>query len=80
MKKLLFALFFFLALLPSVFAASSFSHPVLQKVYEQVNLSITQKTDKITLDENSRVIITQKKEQLVGILVAIDNAVKKRDK
>jgi len=80
MKKYLFAFFFSLILLPSVFAASSFSHPVLQKVYEQVNLSITQKTDKITLDENSRVIITQKKEQLVGILVAIDNAVKKRDK
>lgn len=73
-KNLLFLTLFFLSLFQGVFAAPSFSHPVLGKAYEQVNLRIDQKTSKLLLDENSRKNIEQRKIQLWEILVSIDIA------
>lgn len=63
-KNLLFLVLFFLSLLQGVFAAPSFSHPVLEKAYEQVNLRIDQKAGKLLLDENSRKNIEQRKIRL----------------
>lgn len=82
MKKtlLLFISSFFPFVVSGVSAAPNFSHPILAKAYEQVNLKIEQKAGKIFLDENSKKSIEQKKENLAGILASIDEAIKRHDK
>ena len=79
-KNLLLLSLFPLTLLSYAYAAPSLSHPLLQKASEQVNVRIDQKTSKIILDENSKKSINEKKERLSQILVAIDGALKNRDK
>ncbi|MDD5198011.1 MAG: CAP domain-containing protein [Candidatus Gracilibacteria bacterium] len=78
-KNLFFLSLFFLSLLQGVSATPSFSHPVLGKAYEQVNLRIEQKASKMILDENSKKNVEERKVRLGEILVSIDTAFKKRD-
>lgn len=81
MKKYLLSLpLFFLAFVNSVHAAPVFSHPILEKANEQIVLRIEQKTRSITLDENSKKSIEQKKKHLSEILVSVDEAFRKHDK
>lgn len=81
MKKNIFILVFLLtfSLLSYTHAAMSFSHPVIQKAYELANKSIDQKTTSIPLDTSAEQSIKQKKEKLSQILLALDEAIKKRD-
>lgn len=69
--------FFFI---PYIYAAPSFSSPILGESYRQVNIRIDQKTSKISLNTDAKKSIEQKKEQLSNTLVAIDKAFQKRNK
>lgn len=79
-KRFLVALSLSLALFSSVHAVGTFSHPVLQKAYDQINIRIDRKADEMALSENSRKILSQKKADLAKILSAIDQAMKNHDK
>ncbi len=82
MKKNIFTFAFCLILsISTVFAATpNFSSPILTKAYEQINLRIDQKINKIILDENGKKTLEQKKTKLSDILIAIDKAFQKKDK
>lgn len=81
MKKyfLSFSLLSFL-FIPYIYAAPSFSSPILGEAYRQVNIRIDQKASKISLNTDVKKSIEQKKEQLSNTLVAIDKAFQKRNK
>lgn len=79
-KNLLSILFVSLVFLPHAYAAPTFSHPVLQKAYEQVNIRIDRQTDNIILDEGSKKGVEQKKAELSRILVSIDGAFRAHNK
>lgn len=82
MKKNLFLLllFFSLSLLESVYAAPTFSENVLQKAYEQVQRRIDQKISTVILDDRSKKIIEEKKQNLTNILVSIDTAFREHNR
>lgn len=79
-KKIIIASILSFILFSQGYAAPTFSHPVLQRAYDQVNARIDARIAKVILDENSKKTIETKKVDLANMLSVIDAAVKAKDK
>lgn len=78
MKKTLLTLILSLVLAPQyIWAAPTFSQPILGKAYEQVRIRIDTVATQASLDADAKKLIEQKKINLGNTLVAIDKAFQK---
>lgn len=81
MKKSILGLILVIILVPRyTYAAPTFSEPILQKAYEQVQVRIDAKATQLGLDASTKATVEQKKTYLKDVLVALDKAYKARDK
>ena len=81
MKKGILALLCIIFTIPSsLYAAPSFTEPTLSRAYNEVQKRIQEKSQKIVLDENAKLLLEKKQESLTEALTGLDTAWQKKDK